>query len=214
MGSTAPSPTEDPGGPGPEGPEGLESIARDAGLTPRQQALFAFLDAHAIAHSTMRHRPVFTVSDGEDIKARLPGGHTKNLFLKDRAGAPWLICAIAETEIRLNQTHRVIGAERLSFGPPDMMRDALGVTPGSVTLFAVINDPGQAVRLVLDEALFAHAGVNFHPLSNDATTTISRDGMIAFLRALGRMALVVDFRALAAGTPIAAMALDDYLNKN
>jgi Ala-tRNA(Pro) deacylase len=196
------------------GAGGQPEAAQDASPAERQRALFAFLDAHAIAHHTVRHPPVFTVTDGEAIKAGLPGGHTKNLFLKDRAGQLWLICAIAETEIRLNHTHRVIGAERLSFGRPDAMREALGVAPGSVTLFALVNDKARAVRLALDQALFAHEKVNFHPLSNDATTTISRDGMIAFLRGLGRNPLVVNFQALLAGAPIAASPLDAYLSHN
>ncbi len=211
MGESSSSPPEAAGRVGADGQAGA---AQGASLAERQNILFAFLDAHAIAHETARHRPVFTVTDGQDIKARLPGGHTKNLFLKDRAGQLWLICAIAETEIRLNHTHRVIGAERLSFGPPEVMRTALGVTPGSVTLFALINDPGHAVRVVLDQALFLHEQVNFHPLSNDATTTVSRDGLIAFLRALGRNPLVIDFHALAAGAPIAASPLDAYLKQN
>lgn len=195
-------------------PSTREHYSPPATLAERQAALFALFDANAITHATVAHRPVFTVAEGDDIKAQIPGGHTKNLFLKDRSGALWLICAIAETEIRLNQTHKAIGADRLSFGPPDLMVETLGVTPGSVTLFALINDPEQRVRLALDRALFEHDAVNFHPLSNDATTTITRAGLITFLKVLNRRPPIVDFRAIAAGAPIAAEPFEAYLTDN
>ena len=155
--------------------------------------LFAFLDAHGIAHATLEHPPVFRVEEGREIKAALPGGHTKNLFLKDAKGQLWLVSALGETAIDLKRLHRAIGSARLSFGSAELMEAALGVTPGSVTLFALINDPGRRVRLVLDHALLQHAAVNFHPLANDATTTVSREGVLAFLAALGVAPIVVDF---------------------
>src|SRR5476649_1130459 len=127
--------------------------------------LFAFMDSHEIAHSTLAHAPVFTVDEGAEIKAALPGGHTKNLFLKDAKDQLWLICALGETRIDLKTLPRVIGSARLSFGREDLLFEALGVTPGSVTLFALINDAVHRVRLVLDKALLDHATVNFHPLT-------------------------------------------------
>ena len=160
-------------------------------------ALFAFLDAHAIAHATLDHPPVFTVEEGAEIKAALPGGHTKNLFLKDAKGQLWLICALGETRVDLKRTAPAIGAAKLSFGSPERLFEALGVRPGSVTVFALINDRAKAVRLVLDQALLDHQQVNFHPLSNEATTTVSREGLLGFLAALERTFQVVDFRALA-----------------
>ena len=160
--------------------------------------LFAFFDAHGIAHSTHEHRAVFRVDDGEEIKEAMPGAHTKNLFLKDAKDQLWLISALGETRIDLKRLPRAIGSARLSFGREEMLHQALGVRPGSVTLFALINDAGHRVKVVLDKALFAHETVNFHPLVNTATTAISRDGMIAFLAAVGVEALVVDFEAAAA----------------
>src|SRR5690606_37507446 len=123
-----------------------------------------------VAHQTVRHRPVFTVEEGADLNAQMPGGHTKNLFLKDKKGALFLLCAIADTAIDLNAVSKLLGAARFSFGSAERLMRHLGVEPGSVTLFALINDPAREVTLILDEALFAHDPVHFHPLRNDATT--------------------------------------------
>ena len=161
-----------------------------------RQALFAFLDRCGIAHRTFEHAPVFRVGEGAEIKAALPGGHTKNLFLKDAKGQLWLVSALAETAIDLKALPRTIGSARLSFGSAELLYAALGVTPGSVTAFALINDKEKAVRFVLDAALMAEETVNFHPLDNAATTAVSREGLLAFLAALGVEPQVVDFSAL------------------
>ncbi len=157
--------------------------------------LFAVFDAHGIAHRTHRHARVFRVDEGHEIKAALPGAHTKNLFLKDHRGQLWLISALGETRIDLKTLPARIGSGRLSFGSPERLYEALGVTPGSVTAFALINDQEHRVRFVLDAALIAHETVNFHPLSNDATTAVSRQGFLDFLAALGVDPLIVDFGA-------------------
>jgi Ala-tRNA(Pro) deacylase len=159
--------------------------------------LFAFLDAHGVSHSTLIHPPVFRVEEGLEIKAALPGGHTKNLFLKDAKGQLWLISALGDTAIDLKRLHTVIGSGRLSFGSPELMAQTLGVTPGSVTAFGLINDVDRRVRFVLDAALAQADPVNFHPLSNDATTAVSRDGFRLFLAALGIEPMIVDFAAMA-----------------
>jgi Ala-tRNA(Pro) deacylase len=158
--------------------------------------LFAFLDAHGIAHRTVEHPAVFRVDEGQDIKAQLPGGHTKNLFLKDGKDQLWLICALGETAIDLKRLPPVIGAARLSFGSPALMEQVLGVTPGSVTLFALINDAARRTNLVLDRALLEPDPINFHPLTNTATTAISQDGLRQFLSALDIRPQVVDFKRL------------------
>jgi Ala-tRNA(Pro) deacylase len=158
--------------------------------------LLAFLDAHGIAHSTLDHAPVFRVEEGLEIKAAMPGGHTKNLFLKDAKGQLWLISALGETVIDLKRLHTVIGSARLSFGPEAMMVETLGVTPGSVTALGLINDTDRRVRFVLDAALAASDPVNFHPLGNNATTALSQDGFRAFLAVLGITPLIVDFATM------------------
>ena len=155
--------------------------------------LYVLLDRIGVSHRTHEHEPVFRVEDGAAIKAALPGGHTKNLFLKDSKDQLWLVSALGETRIDLKALPAAIGSGRLSFGAEPVLFEALGVRPGSVTLFALINDADHRVRLVLDRALLDHEMVNFHPLTNTATTAVSRDGMLAFLHALGVEPLVVDF---------------------
>ncbi len=148
--------------------------------------LYAYLDRIGIAHQTTAHRPIFKVEGGADLRADLPGGHSKNLFLKDKKGRLFLLSALGDTAIDLNAVSKLIGAGRFSFGSAERLMENLGVTPGSVTLFALINDPERKVTLLLDEGFFAHDPVNFHPLRNDATTAVSPAGMLTFIRSLGR----------------------------
>lgn len=159
--------------------------------------LIAFLDAHHIAHRTVDHPAVFRVGEGEEIKAGLPGAHTKNLFLKDAKGRLWLISAADRTVINLKRLPAVIGSARLSFGREDLMVETLGVTPGSVTAFGLINDEARRVTFVLDRVLAEADLVNFHPLTNTATTAVDQAGFRAFLAALGVEPMIVDFEAMA-----------------
>ncbi|MEQ9436453.1 prolyl-tRNA synthetase associated domain-containing protein [Hyphomonas sp.] len=165
-------------------------------MTASPEDLFAYLDDHAIAHRTHWHEAVFTVDEGLDLKAAMPGIHTKNLFLKDKDGGFILISAEAHAQIALNQLHRHIGTKRLSFGSPEDMLALLGVTPGSVTAFALMNDTARKVRFIADAALFAADPVNFHPLTNTATTAISRDDFRRFVESTGRDCELFDFASL------------------
>lgn len=178
----------------------IAGLARPAG----RDDVFPVLDGLGIAHSTMEHEAVFSVEEGQHIKAALPGAHTKNLFLKSKKGELVLVCACGNTPIRLNRLHPVIGTARLSFAGEDLLVSTLNVRPGSVCLFALMNDPEGRVQLVLDAALVAAEQVNFHPMENTATTTLSREGMMAFIAATGRVAQVVDFAALVGDAPDAA----------
>ena len=155
--------------------------------------LIAFFDSQGIDHATLDHPAVFRVDQGGSIKARLDGAHTKNLFLKDSRGQLWLVSAEQDTSVDLKRLPAVIGSGRLSFGSPDLMQATLGVLPGSVTAFALINDRCGKVRFVVDKALHDAAHVNFHPLTNTATTTLSQAGFRAFLAAMNIKAMVVDF---------------------
>jgi Ala-tRNA(Pro) deacylase len=161
--------------------------------TPDQ--LFAKLDALGIAHATTEHRAVFTVDESRELKESMPGGHSKNLFLKDKKGALYLLCALSESQIDLNKVSKLIGAGRFSFGSAELLLEALGITPGSVTVFALINDEARRVTLMLDEGFFAHDLVNFHPLTNTATTAITPAGLTQFLAALGRTPIRLAFDA-------------------
>ena len=158
--------------------------------------LFAFLDRHGIVHRTTQHEPMFTVEEGRHLKANMPGGHSKNLFMKDKDGTLILISAWADSTLPLNQLHKLIGTRRLSFADADLMLDCLGIVPGSVTALALINDLQHRVRFIVDVALLRFDEVNFHPLTNTATTTISREGLYRFAQATGHALNEVDFAAL------------------
>src|SRR5579872_2250446 len=102
--------------------------------------LFALFDDLGIVHRTLEHPAVFRVGEGDDVKAALRGGHTKNLFLKDAKGQLWLVSALQDARIDLKALPRAIGSARLSFGSAELMQATLGVTPGSVTAFGLVND--------------------------------------------------------------------------
>ena len=162
-----------------------QSLGPKGGMTATPEDLFARLDELGIAHTTYWHDAVFTVEEGRDLKASMPGGHTKNLFLKDKDGNIVLIAAEAHSQLKLNQLHRLIGTKRLSFGSPDLMEDVLGISPGSVTAFALMNDTEGRVRFLVDAALMEYDPVNFHPLTNTGTTAVSRADFETFVGATG-----------------------------
>ena len=146
-----------------------------------------------IDQQTHDHPAVFTVDEGHDIKAQMPGAPTKNLFLKDKKGQLWLISARQDTVIDLKAAPKVIGSDRLSFGNESLMYETLGVRPGSVTALGLINDIDSRVRFVLDKRLWDADIVNFHPLTNTATTALSQSAFRRVLAELGREPLVIDF---------------------
>jgi Ala-tRNA(Pro) deacylase len=148
--------------------------------------LFAYLDKLGIAHATVRHAAAFTVEDAQALRGEIAGAHTKNLFLKDKKDALFLVVALENAAIELKSLHRRLGASgRFSFGSAELLRATLGVEAGAVTPFAAINDPAARVRVVLDAAMMEHATLNFHPLRNTMTTSIGRDDLIRFLTAAG-----------------------------
>jgi Ala-tRNA(Pro) deacylase len=148
--------------------------------------LFAYLDGLGITHKTVRHPPLFTVGESQALRGKIPGAHTKNLFLRDKKGTAFLVVTLEDAPVELRSLHRLLGASgRFSFGSADLMRELIGVEPGSVTPFAAINDKLLRVTVVLDAAMMAHPVVNFHPLVNTGTTTISREGLVKFLEATG-----------------------------
>jgi Ala-tRNA(Pro) deacylase len=162
--------------------------------------LMAMLARLGIATVTVEHLPLFTVEEAQALRGEVPGAHTKNLFLKDKKDALFLVVGPEEGAIDLKHLHRKIGASsRLSFGNPELLMEALGVTPGAVTAFAPINDTGGRVTVVLDQALTAADRVNCHPLVNTATTTIATADLLAFLRATGHEPLVVPISGESAG---------------
>lgn len=160
-------------------------------LTPDE--LCADLTRRGLPFHRTDHPAVFTVAESAAHRVDRPGLHTKNLFLKDKKGRLFLVSARENARIDLKRLHEVIGASgRLSFGSAELLMDKLGVTPGSVTAFAVINDISREVTMVLDANLMTGEAMNFHPLVNTATLRIARDDMLAFLRGTGHEPLVVD----------------------
>jgi Ala-tRNA(Pro) deacylase len=148
--------------------------------------LFAFLDRLGIAHATVTHPPLFTVEESRALRGQIPGGHSKNLFLRDKKGALFLVSTLEDAAIELKSLHRTLGANgRFSFGSADLLRETLGIEPGAVTPFAALNDTAGRVAVVLDTAMMAHTRINFHPLRNTMTTTIARDDLVRFLAATG-----------------------------
>jgi len=165
--------------------------------------LMAFFQDLGIEVTTVDHEPVFTVAESGDLHDRIPGGHTKNLFVKDKKGRLFLIVALHDAEIDLKKVHQIIGAQgRVSFGNAALLMDVLGVEPGSVTPFSLINDrDAQRVIPVFDAAMMQHDVLNYHPLKNDATTAISAGDLLKFARACGHdpQVLAVSEQAKAAG---------------
>lgn len=157
--------------------------------------LLGWMAGHDIAQTTHDHPAVFRVEEGLKLKAALPGAHTKNLFLKDKKGQLWLVSARQDTVIDLKRAPALIGSDRLSFGNETLMWETLGVRPGSVTALALINDADRRVIFVLDQALWGAEIVNFHPLSNTATTALDQVAFRKTLSLMGREPVVVDFSA-------------------
>ncbi len=147
--------------------------------------LFALLDRLGINHHTVTHPPLFTVEQSRALRGQIPGGHTKNLFLKDKRDAIFLVVADEDAPIDLKRLHHRLDAGRFSFGSADLLREVWGVEPGAVTPFGAMNDTARRVTVVLDAAMMRHDTLNYHPLVNTMTTTIDRDGLVRFLEATG-----------------------------
>ena len=154
--------------------------------TPDQ--LFAELDALGIKHATVKHPPLFTVEQSQSLRGTIPGGHTKNLFLRDKKYAIYLVVALEDADIDLKGLHRRLAANgRFSFGSSDLLREVLGVEPGAVTPFGATNDTQGRLTVVLDAAMMEHETLNYHPLVNTMTTSINRDDLVKFLESTGHI---------------------------
>jgi Ala-tRNA(Pro) deacylase len=164
---------------------------------PKTEAeLLSFLDSLGIRTTTRRHPPLRTVADSQALRGEIAGGHTKNLFLKDKKDNFFLLTVDEEAVIDLKQVHTLIGAaSRVSFGRPEMLMELLGVAPGAVTPFGLINDTGRRVRIVLDQPLMENATINAHPLTNEATTSIAAADLVKFIEATGHDAAILKVSA-------------------
>jgi Ala-tRNA(Pro) deacylase len=159
-------------------------------MNATRDELLQCLSDLGIATETVEHPAVYTVDEAKALRGELQGAHSKNLFLKDKKGRFWLVVALEDRDIDLKALRKTIGAAQLSFGKPDALMEKLGIEPGSVTPFSVINDTAGEVTVVLDADMMAREPLNFHPLINTATTRISADGLLKFLDHCGHDPIV------------------------
>ena len=160
------------------------------------QQLFDYLSNLGIPVSTIAHPPLHTVSDSKLLRGEIPGGYTKNLFLKDRKDQYFLLTVDEDAVVDLKTIHNVIGAAgKVSFGRAEALLELLGVVPGAVTVFGAVNDKERKVKVFLDSGLMHNAIINGHPLVNDATTSISAADLIRFLNATGHQPNILKLTA-------------------
>lgn len=159
----------------------------------RLMARLAELDIQTVRHG---HPPMKTVEESRALRGDMPGGHCKNLFLKDKKKQLWLVVTLEDQPINMKALEKRIGSARLSFGRPEVLEETLGVIPGAVTPFALINDTDGAVRVVLDEVMLSYDPLNYHPLHNEATLALAADDLVRFVRACGHDPLIVGLNDL------------------
>jgi Ala-tRNA(Pro) deacylase len=172
-----------------------QSAAAPTAETPRlptsPQQLLARLDGLGIAYQNHEHAAVFTVEEAKALRGALTGGHIKNLFLRNKKEM-WLVVAEEDKRIDLKALGEKLGAGKLSFGSPDRLLRYLGVLPGAVTPFGIINDTDRKVKVVLDRDLMGFDPVNAHPLVNTMTTALAPQDLVRFLEAEGHAPLIAD----------------------
>lgn len=173
-----------------------EARLADGTAPTTPEALFERLAELGIETRTVDHEPLFTVEQSKALRGQLPGGHTKNLFLRNKKGRMWLVTCLEDRPVDLKALAAALDGGRFSFGSAERLMANLGVTPGAVTPFAVINDSGGAVQMVLDKALLELDPLNFHPLDNARTTAIAPGDLLRFLEAVGHPPLILDLDGL------------------
>ena len=156
-----------------------------------RENLFEKLAELGVETQTVEHAAAFTVEQAKANRGELTGAHAKNLFLKDKKGVLWLVVCLEDRQIDMKALKSCIGSAHLSFGKPDVLMDVLGVEPGSVSPFTLLNDDTQQVRVVLDQEMMNSPVMNFHPLENTATTQISPEGLLAFIKSCGHQPDIV-----------------------
>lgn len=169
-----------------------DPVLADGSAPATPDELLLRLEKLGIEAETHRHPPVFTVEEAKELRGSLPGAHTKNLFLKDKKGPMWLVVCLEDRDVDLKRLAETLGEKRFSFGSPRRLMARLGVVPGAVTPFGVMNDHEGAVSVALDEGLRRHDVWNFHPLDNAMTTAIRGEHMVRFLEAVAHPPTWVD----------------------
>jgi Ala-tRNA(Pro) deacylase len=156
------------------------------------ETLFTFLKKIGVEYTLFEHPAVFTVEEAQKHCGHIPGTHCKNLFLKDKKDALWLVTAPDEKAVDLKALPEKTGCKRVSFGNADLLMQHLGVVPGSVTPLSLINDNNRQVQPILDKWMMEQELINVHPLVNTATVTITPSGLMKFMEAMGHKPLVAD----------------------
>jgi Ala-tRNA(Pro) deacylase len=165
-----------------------------AAMTMTSEELLSYLEYHGIEAVTYEHPPVHTVEESQKLRGDVPGVHTKNLFLRDSKKAFFLVVTNEAATVNLKDLrHKIDARGALSFGTPEALLELLGVTPGAVSLLALVNDRGHKVLPVIDESLLQAGLVNCHPLSNRRTTSLSAEGILGFLATTGHLPLRMSF---------------------
>ena len=166
-----------------------------------EDELIAILDDLGIEHQIHRHPPLFTVEDSKALRGDLPGEHVKNMFLKDKKGGLWLVTCLEERRFKIRDLEKALGAPKMSFGKPELLDEVLGVKPGAVTPFAIVNDrEARQVRMILDAQMMAAETLNAHPLHNEATIALSAADLARFIEWCGVEPKSLDFDALEAAS--------------
>ncbi len=161
-------------------------------MNDTQQSLFDRFETLTIQTKTTEHEAAFTVGEAQHLRGSIEGGHCKNLFLKDKKGQIWLIVCLEDAKINLKTAPAKIGSARLSFGKPELMDEVLGLKPGSVTPFGLINDTSIRVNVILEKTMMKYQLLNFHPLINTATTTIGSNDLLKFITSCGHNPQIID----------------------
>ena len=161
-----------------------------------QAELYDLFQRHGIGWTHNEHPPLHTVEESKQLRGDLPGAHIKNMFLKDKKGQLWLVTCLEHRKIRIRDLEKQVGATKASFGKPELLWEALGIRPGAVSPFGLINDAERRVRVVLDRQMLEIDPINAHPLHNEATTTVAREDFRRFFEITGHEPVIVDFDAL------------------
>ena len=175
-----------------ESPTESTGVLADGSAPTTAAELLQRLEELGIQSRTSMHAPVFTVEESKALRGELEGGHIKNLFLRNKKGAMWLVTCLEDRDIDLKALGERLGAGRLSFGSAERLMRYLGVLPGAVTPLAAINDRGGAVKVVVDKAVLEQAPVHAHPLVNDMTTAMAPEDLLRFLEACGHSPEILD----------------------
>lgn len=174
------------------GPE-IEPLLVDGSEPVTSDEVIAALDKLGIKNSTITHAPMKTVADSVALREGVPGGYSKNLFLRNKKGVMIVVTLLEDRTINLASLGAQLNMGKLSFASPERLMKYLGVIPGAVTPLSVINDRDVVVTAVLDKALLEHDPLHFHPCDNNMTTTITADGLLKYMEVYHNKPLIVDF---------------------